>query len=236
MCGRFTLRTNPAAWCQQFLPEMEPLPQLESEFRPRYNIAPTQNILAVLRQSTGQAGELLRLRWGLVPSWAKDLAIGNRMINARSETVEEKPSFRKAFQQRRCLVIADGYYEWKKTQQGKQPYLIESNGSDVFAFAGLWEVNTRLADAGSELRTCTIITTSANQATRSLHDRMPVILEPEDYDRWLDPGFRETDELKRMLQPAAEDLLKLTPVSRRVNNPRNDDEACLAAAAVDEQD
>jgi putative SOS response-associated peptidase YedK len=166
------------------------------------------------------------MRWGLVPPWADDLAIGNRMINARGETVDQKPSFRKAFASRRCLIPADGYFEWQKTADGKQPYLIELADGGVFAMAGLWEENRKVAGDAAPLLTCTVITTEANQMTGKVHDRMPVILEPEQYDRWLDPGFRDAEALKEMLDPAAEDLLRMTPVSRHVNNPRNDDAEC----------
>lgn len=173
----------------------------------------------------------MKARWGLVPSWAKDLAIGNRMINARGETVDTKPSFHKAFATRRCLIPVDGYFEWMKTDDGKQPYLIEPVAGGVLAMAGLWEENRKVSDDGSTIRTCTIITTSANRKTSTLHDRMPVLLDREDHDRWLDPGFRDVQELKGLLVPAAEELLDMTPVSHRVNSPKYDDEACVQPLA-----
>lgn len=173
----------------------------------------------------------MNVRWGLVPSWADDLAIGNRMINARGETVDSKPSFRKAFASRRCLIPADGYFEWQKTSDGKQPFLIEAADGGMLAMAGLWEENKRVAEQGKSIRTCTIITTSANATTRHLHDRMPVFLDRDDHDQWLDPGFRETDLLKQLLRPAPEDWLTTTPVSRHVNNPRNEDPQCVEPTA-----
>jgi putative SOS response-associated peptidase YedK len=226
LCGRLNLRSPAAAWCQQFLPEFDPehLPASFAELPPRYNVAPTQSIVCIYRESTGEARQPMLTRWGLVPSWAKDLSIGNRMINARSETVDSKPSFRKAFTSRRCLIPADGYYEWKQVSDGKQPYLFEHSGGQLLALAGLWEENSKVA--ASPLRTCTIITTSANQSVSAVHDRMPVLLSPADQDQWLDPGFRDPAALMKLLRPAPEDLLAFHPVSRRVNNARNDDEAC----------
>ena len=227
MCGRFTLRTNSAAWCQQFLPNLDPA-DWSPAAAPRYNIAPTQMIPCILRETTGDPRKVVTMRWGLVPPWAKDLAIGNRMINARGETVDEKPSFRKSLMARRCLIPADGYFEWQKTSDGKQPYLIEMAAGGVFAMAGLWEENRKATGDGTTLLSCTVITTDANRTTGQVHDRMPVILDPDQYDRWLDPGFRDTGALKGMLDSAAEDLLELTPVSRHVNNPKNDDAQCVS--------
>ncbi len=225
MCGRFTLRTPANDWCQTFFPELDPdsLP----DDPPRFNIAPSQNINCVLRPATGQAAIATKLRWGLVPSWADDLKIGNRMINARGETVHSKPSFRKAFAQQRCLILADGYYEWKKMDNGKQPYLIEQRDSRPMLFAGLWERNDRVTDDGSMLRTCTIITTDANETTKAVHDRMPVILDIQTLQRWIDPGYRDLDKLRSLLVPIANDRLKITAVSTHVNSPQNDDDRCV---------
>jgi len=226
VCGRFTLRSPAADWCQLFLPNLSP-EQLPFKDPPRYNIAPTQGIVCVFREETGQERQAMKARWGLVPPWADDLAIGNRMINARGETVDSKASFKKPFASRRCLIPADGYYEWVKTDDGKQPHLIEPVGGGLFAMAGLWETNRRATDDGTPIRSCTIITTDANQTTSHVHDRMPVILGPSDYEQWLDPGFRDTDELKKLLTPAPEDLLETRPVSRHVNNARNEDAQCV---------
>jgi putative SOS response-associated peptidase YedK len=209
-----------------FFADMEP--ESLSDDPPRYNIAPTQEITTVLRAATGQVAMAAKLRWGLVPAWADDLKIGNRMINARGETVDSKPSFRRAFAQRRCLIIADGYYEWKKTSDGKQPYLIQRPNAALMALAGLWEENRKASDDGSTIRTCTIITTGANETTQTVHDRMPVILNPKNLAQWIDPGFRETEKLKQLLVPWDGDRLQLVPVSTHVNSPRNDDDRCVA--------
>lgn len=230
MCGRFTLRTSAAEWSQLFFAGMQ---HDLSTFarRPRYNIAPTQAVACVLGESGGQPSGLHELRWGLVPGWAKDPSIGSRMINARSETAETKPSFRNAFASRRCLVPADGFYEWKKVDDGKQPFLMEASSGGVFAMAGLWEENRRINEDGPPLRTFTILTTAANEFMQPLHDRMPVLLDPVDFQRWLDPNFRDVGELKQLCEPAPEGLLQMTKVSRHVNNPRHDDLECVVPAA-----
>ena len=209
-----------------FLPNMRP-DAYPFDDPPRYNIAPTQPIACVMREETGADRTTAKARWGLVPAWAKDLAIGNRMINARGETVDSKPSFRSAFSARRCLIPADGYFEWKKTADGKQPYLIQRADGGLLAMAGLWEENRKIAEDGTAIRSCTIITTSSNPTTSAVHDRMPVLLSEADFDRWLDPGFRDTARLKALLVPADDDLLQMTPVSRRVNSPKHDDAGCI---------
>lgn len=209
-----------------FLPEMNPQ-SVGIDDPPRYNIAPTQAVATVIRPTTGEERQAMKMRWGLVPSWADELSIGNRMINARGETVDSKPSFRRAFASRRCLIPADGYYEWKKQADGKQPYLIERPDHGVFAMAGLWEENSKVTADGTPIRTCTVITTSANQVTGDVHDRMPVILDFADHETWLDPGFRDTDALNALLRPAPDDWLQLTAVSRRVNSPKHDDAECV---------
>ena len=226
MCGRFTLRTPAALWGQLFLPEMRP-EEIAIDDPSRYNIAPTQQVACVLRESTGEPRKAERLRWGLVPPWAKELAIGNRMINARGETVDSKPSFRNAFRSRRCLIPADGFFEWQKVDGGKQPFLIESAAGGVFALAGLWEENQKVATQNQPVRSFTIITTVANRMMSQLHDRMPVLLDPEDFDCWLDPGYRDSQALKELLVPVADDQLRMTAVSRRVNSPRYDDAECV---------
>jgi putative SOS response-associated peptidase YedK len=217
MCGRYTLRTTPAKLKQLFKLLTEPT------LFSRYNIAPSQPILAV-RQRDGRR-EAVMLKWGLVPAWAKDPAIGNRMINARAETLADKPAFRQAFQSRRCLIPADGFYEWKKLDaKHKQPMLIRRRDGEPTTLAGLWE---RWEKAGEEpLETCTIITTTANAVTRPIHDRMPVVLEPKDFDDWLDPATpRET--LEGLLRPLPDDRLEAYPVSERVNSPAEDDPVCI---------
>jgi putative SOS response-associated peptidase YedK len=170
------------------------------------------------------------LHWGLVPRWAKERAIGNRMINARAETVAEKPSFRDAFRKRRCLVLADGWYEWQVTPGGKQPWFIRMKPARPFAFAGLWE---RWKDpaGGVMLESCTIVTTDAVPSIRKIHERMPVVLADTDWDRWLDTAFSDTGTLSELLKPHAETALDAWPVSREVNAPRNQGPGLIASAA-----
>jgi putative SOS response-associated peptidase YedK len=218
MCGRFTLRSSPRAIATEF--DLFDVPDL----RPRYNVSPTQQIPIV--RLDGAARQLAVVRWGLIPSWADDPAIGNRMINARADGIATKPSFRSAFKRRRCLVVADGFFEWQKVGQAKQPYLFERPDGQPFAFAGLWEGWSK---AEPPIESCTIITTDANEVTRVVHDRMPVILPPEAYAAWLDPQATP-EELTELLRPAKTDVLVARPVSRRVNSPANDDEGCVGPA------
>jgi putative SOS response-associated peptidase YedK len=194
---------------------------------PRYNIAPTQAV-AVVR--AGEGGRRLDgLRWGLIPSWAKDEALGDRMINARAETLAEKPAFRSAFRARRCLIVADGFYEWRKVGGRKQPHCIAFRDRRPFGFAGLWERWEGGADGPVE--SCTIVTTSANEVVAPIHDRMPVILDPMEFTLWLDPGVTDTSRVADLLRPYAPDLLEAYPVSLLVNNPANDSPACTARLA-----
>ncbi len=218
MCGRFTLRTP-----------METIASLFDGLRmpdavPRYNIAPTQNVLCI-RQPESDQMEAVQLRWGLVPFWSKDLKIGSRMINARGETVATKPAFRSAFKTRRCLVLADGFYEWKKIGKSKQPYYITQTNDQPFAMAGLWE-NWNSPD-GESIQTCTVITTEANQTMQPLHDRMPVILKPDDYDFWIDRDFPGIEKLESLLRPCSEDLLKTYAVNPIVNKATNEQPECI---------
>ncbi len=214
MCGRYTLKTPVEALAERF--GIEPAHAASS-----YNIAPTQEVAAVLSENGVRALEMLR--WGLIPSWADDPQIGSRMINARAETVPEKPSFRRAFRSRRCLILADGFYEWRKTGGGKQPHYIRMEDGSPFAFAGLWESWKN----GREIRSCAIITTGANELVGEIHDRMPVILHPEDYDLWLNPDFDEKDPLATLLKPYPANEMEAYPVSRYVNSPSNDDPGCV---------
>lgn len=194
---------------------------------PRFNIAPTQNVLSIRNDKSG-ALESVDLRWGLVPSWAKDLKIGARMINARGETVAEKPSFRSAFKKRRCLVLADGFYEWKKEADGKQPYYITRADDQPFAMAGLWEAwRDKTIDDAPWIQTCTVITTTANEMMQPLHDRMPVILEQSQFDMWLDRKFAEREPLEQMLLPFSSDEMKVTAVSKVVNKATNETSECV---------
>lgn len=214
MCGRFTLRTN---W--NWIAQTFQLEQWEEQ-RARYNIAP-ETLLACVRPGAGGVGrELAMLRWGLIPSWAKDPTIARNLINARGETVAEKPSFRGAFRSRRCLVIADGFYEWRKEGSKKQPVYIRMAQDRPFAFAGLWE---RWNQGSVATETCTIITTEANELLRPVHDRMPVILSERDYDAWLDPGRGGVE----LLRPYPSSEMTWFPVSTLVNRASHDDPACV---------
>ena len=221
MCGRYTLRTSVDSLVEAF--EIEEYPP---SLNPSYNIAPIQEVAAVVEEDEKRKLEMLR--WGLIPSWAKDLAIGNKMINARAETVSEKPSFRKAFKVRRCLILADGFYEWQKTDNGKQPYHVKMEDDSPFAFAGLWET---WGKNGEEVRSATIITTDANDLMKEIHHRMPVILPPEDYGMWLDPDFDEKEALTSLLKPYPADAMEAYPVSRRVNKPSNNEPSVVEPAA-----
>jgi len=237
MCGRFVL-TTPAEALRRIFGFVE-----QPNLAPRYNIAPTQDV-PVIRQRREPAGQrtIQMLRWGLVPSWAESLAGGAKMINARAETVTEKPAFRRAFERRRCLVPADGFYEWRPGDPAKQPHLITARDGAPLAFAGLWErwsppepKDGLLPLQGAERRPAidsfTIVTTRANAALAPLHQRMPVILAPADYGRWLDPASEPT-ALVELLKPAPDDLLRHFAVDRRVNNVRNDDADLLREQAA----
>jgi len=214
MCGRFSLGAPAATMVAQFdLFEVPP-------WTPRYNIAPTQEVLVVVQNLTHAKREARRCRWGLIPQWAKGPAVGSRLINARAETVAAKPAFRHAFRERRCLVPADGFFEWQKQDRRKQPFYIRLRDGRPFAFAGLW---SRWAPQdGQPIDSCTIITTVANSLIGPLHVRMPVILWPADYDVWLDPSIREVEHLQPLLRPYPPEEMEAYPVSTRVNNPADD--------------
>jgi putative SOS response-associated peptidase YedK len=231
MCGRYLLHADPKLIERAFGAEFSQLPR---ELVPRFNIAPTQRVpivrnragreLKIVRQAEGAERELVTVRWGLIPTWAKDPAIGNRMINARAEGVPAKPAFRSAFRARRCIVPASGFFEWRQVGRGpKQPYLIRRKDGQPLGFAGLWERWTDPA-TGEAVETCTIITCVPNELMAELHNRMPVILDPADYGRWLDPSLPGGEEL---LRPCPTEWLEAMPVSTRVNSPRNDDESII---------
>ena len=219
MCGRFTLFEPDKILAREF--GISGIPSLS----PRYNIAPSQPVAAVRTAPAGTGRELALLRWGLIPSWSKDPSIGNRLINARAETVHEKPSFRNAFRKHRCLIPASGFYEWQRQERGKQPFYIRMRNGHPFAFAGLWD---RWEGPDGTLETCTILTTTANAALAPIHDRMPVILPPGEYARWLDPSLKDTDSLAPLLVPFPPVEMLAFPVSTRVNAPSSDDEGCIA--------
>ena len=221
MCGRYTV-SDPG----QILTDLH-VAGLDAPLVPRYNVAPTQNV-PVIRQTAEGARRLGFLRWGLIPSWAKDPSIGNRMINARSETAAEKPSFRAAVKKRRCLLITDGFFEWKKVPGGKQPYHIHLPDRRPFVFAGLWE---RWSKGEQPIESCTILTTSPNPFMATIHDRMPVILDGEARDFWLDPSIDDGSAFEPVLRPYDGELAA-TAVSRLVNNPRHDSPDCLTPATA----
>jgi len=225
MCGRFVFYSDP-----QFLREQYGFDDARIEFRPQYNIAPTQQVMTVTNDGTRRA-ELMR--WGLVPFWAKDLKIGHRMINAVGETLATKPAFRAAFKKRRCLILADGFFEWRKDGEIKIPIYIFPKSREPFAFAGLWE-NWKSPE-GEDVRSCTILTTTPNELIQPIHNRMPVIL-PDDAaaEAWLFDD-QSPDSLRGLLTPIADEFLVPTAVSTRVNSVDNDDPACLAEAEQETQ-
>jgi len=225
VCGRFTLHHTAEEIAARFDTQ-----QVLFEVQPRYNIAPSQPIATITQQDGARV--LGAARWGLIPSWAKDPAIGNRMINARAETLREKPAFKTALARRRCLIPADGFYEWSTPvkekgakAKDKTPHYIRLRSGELFALAGLWD-EWKSPD-GETLRSCTIITTVPNEIITPLHHRMAVILKPGDEATWLDPNLKDADELSQLLQPYANDALELYSVSRRVNAPAFDDESCI---------
>jgi putative SOS response-associated peptidase YedK len=218
MCGRFTQSLTGEAIAEAF--DLADLPQ----WTPRYNLAPTQSIPAILASESGDR-TFKSLRWGLIPSWAKDPAMGAKLINARSETVSEKPSFRSAFKKRRCLILADGFYEWQKNQGKKQPFYFRLESGQPFGFAGLWE--QWQASEDDVWQTCTILTTDANSLLSQVHDRMPVMLHSEDYDRWLDPQNQDTEALQTLLRPYESEAMVSYAVSSAVNRATHDQPDCI---------
>lgn len=209
MCGRFTLHTPTQRLKTEF--QVNEVPPIEA----RFNIAPTQAVLGVRESSDGRQAEMFK--WGLIPSWAKDATMGAKLINARSETVTEKPAFRDAFKRRRCLIPADGFYEWARTGGKKQPYFFRMRDDRPFGFAGLWD---RWEDeTGKVIESCTILTTEANEVVQPVHDRMPVILHPEEYNLWLNEDVRWVDARKELLRPYPASEMISYPVSPLVNSP-----------------
>lgn len=218
MCGRYTQRRSAEIIAQAF--QVDQVPAL----KPRYNIAPTQSVPAILQPSTNRQFKMLH--WGLIPSWAKDKKISSKLINARAETVAEKPSFRSAFKKRRCLILVDGFYEWQKQEdKQKQPFYFRMSDENLFAFAGLWE-HWENQETGEEIESCTILTTEPNDLMKAVHNRMPVILEPKDYDLWLDVKVKP-ELLQPLLHPYVAEEMTAFPVSKVVNKPTNDTAECI---------
>ena len=213
MCGRFILLTDLSVIVESF-----GIGEVAAEYKPGSNISPGQQISAVIRNE--DVNKLVDFRWGLIPSWAKDPSIGNKMFNARAETIAEKPSFREAFKRRRCLIVADGFYEWQKSEKGKKPFHFSLRSAGPFGFAGLYE--TWMSPENRPVKTCTIITTDANDLLKPIHDRMPVILSPDYYDAWMNTKETSTSRLKSLLIPYASDRMKAYPISTLINSPKND--------------
>ena len=222
MCGRFSLRGDPRVIADEF--EVDEIPEIPR----RFNIAPTTPIASIRVDAHTAKRELTFMRWGLVPAWADDPKIGARMINARCETIDEKNSFKHPFKRKRCLVIADGFYEWQTTELGKRPFFIHKTDDRPFGFAAIWDHWGR---DGGEFESAAIITTDPNALMKPIHDRMPVILGREDYAAWLDPNWNDVASLKALLRACSPDGWEAYPVASVVNNPRNDVGACIERVA-----
>ncbi len=245
MCGRFTQTNSSSEIAKAF--NLTNVPEL----KPRYNIAPTQQVGTILHSNSPSEREFKWLRWGLIPHWAKDKSIGNKLINARAETIAQKPSFRSAFRHSRCLIIASGFYEWQRAENHKQPFYIQQIDSLPLAFAGLWSTarldmlssrehplceavsfrtrSTWQSPENETINTCTIITTEANEIMKPIHQRMPVILKSDNYEKWLDPTIQKPELLQPLLQPDSSAQLKIYPVSTLVNNSRNNNPKCISS-------
>jgi len=219
MCGRYRLSRK-----KQIIEEHFDAVSGEEDWTPRYNIAPTQPVPVIRQQPTERVCELSLMRWGLIPHWANDASIAQNTINAKSETAATKPAFRDPLRFSRCLIPADGFYEWNRTARGKRPFCFEVNGGELLAFAGLWD---GWKDAsGRWVKTCSILTTTPNALTSPVHDRMPVILDPDSYDLWLDPTMHNVAAISELLKPSDPRLMRCYPVSTRINHVVNDDEEC----------
>jgi putative SOS response-associated peptidase YedK len=228
MCNRYRLTRSKACLAEHFLASDE---SGEIEDRPRYNIAPTQPVITVRKEQGKKSRHLTTMRWGLIPYWAKDINIGTRTLNARSETVTKTPAFRESILRKRCLIPADGFYEWRKMGSVKQPYCFEVGEGEVFALAGLWD-EWRSPD-GKMIESCTILTTSANSLAEDLHDRMPVIVPPDKYELWLNPDVTDFEAIRDVLNPYNPKLMSRYPVSTKLNNSRNDDAESAAPVTLD---
>ncbi len=220
MCGRFTQTYSPALIAKAFKVDKALINIIGS-----YNIAPTQLVTAIINHGSACFSQL---RWGLIPSWAKDLSIGNKMINARSETLNQKPSFKIALKKRRCLIVADGFYEWKKKGNFKEPFYIRLKSRQPFGFAGLYD--SWKSPEGKEIKSCAIITTEANELIKSIHHRMPVIIPKNKEDDWLKTNIQEPSKALAILKPYASDHLEYFQVSKFVNSPKNNSPQCVEPA------
>jgi putative SOS response-associated peptidase YedK len=225
MCGRYRLSRR-----KQIIEQYFDSTPWEEDWYPRYNIAPTQLIPVVRLNPKEPSRGLSLMRWGLVPHWAKDPSIATSTINAKSETAATKPAFRDPLKFRRCLIPADGFYEWRRTAKLKQPFCFEVDDGELFAFAGIWD-GWKNAE-GQWIKTCSILTTNPNALTSTVHDRMPVILDPGNYDLWLDPGMQDVNAISQLLKPYDARLMRCYPVSTRVNSGANDDEGCSRAVEL----
>jgi putative SOS response-associated peptidase YedK len=220
MCGRYRISKRKQLIAESFDVSWDEL----TEWNPRYNIAPTQPVPVIRQHPKEPRRDLSMMRWGLIPSWSKDLSGGAKLINARAETASKLPAFRDPMKFRRCLIPADGFYEWKKSADTKQPFCFGVREGELFALAGLWD--GWKDPSGQWIRSCSILTTTPNTVTSVVHDRMPVILSKDDYDLWLDPGMNDTEGLSDLLKPFDAGLMRSYPVSERVNQVQNDDEEC----------
>jgi putative SOS response-associated peptidase YedK len=228
MCGRYALKTSTPELARMLGVDISSVPDAGAELESSYNVAPSQPVVSCYVDKMGDR-RLARMRWGLIPSWSKDGSSKFSMINARAETITEKPSYRTPFRFRRCLVPADGFYEWRKVASGKQPYFIRMRTTRPFAFAGIWE---RWKPAhGSAVISCSVITTIANETLHPIHPRMPVILSPESFDAWMDPKQTDAATLLPLLEPYPAEAMEAYPVSSFVNKPANNDERCWQALA-----
>ena len=203
----------------------------EIEERPRYNIAPTQPVVTVRRELGTKTRKFTTMRWGLIPSWTKDMSIGTRTLNARSETVATRLAFRDSILTKRCLIPADGFYEWRKVGSLKQPYCFEVGEGGLFALAGLWD--QWKSPEGQIIERCTVLTTTPNSVVADMHDRMPVIVAPDKYDLWLDPDVNDFDAIRDILKPFDANLMRRYPVSRKLNNSQNDDAESASRVTLD---
>lgn len=222
MCGRFSLTVCSEQISKRF--NLSKVPKIQ----PRYNIAPSQDIATVVQSKAGEETQFQWMRWGLVPHWAKDIKIGYKLINARVETVAEKPAFRSAIKQRRCLILADGFYEWQHQGKQKQPYYFQLESAELFAFAGLWETWNSSED--EQVVSCTILTTAADEVVNPIHERMPIIVPSQYYEMWLDPEITQPQKILPLVTESDRTSLQAKPVSTMVNNPKCDRAECLESA------